>query len=384
MEQTVIYWGCRRRLTWSLNITMPCAGLSRMMKERINRLNKILGELRLEGILLSSPENLRYITGFTGSDGLALITSEDKFFLTDSRYTTQAEEEVRDFAIEEYKIKPKGIVDKIKSLNIERLGFEAEHMSFDFYRRINKELPNQGLIPLSRELKPLRSIKEKGELELIAAAVRIASESLSSVLNEIKPGVKEKSISLKLEYLMKKKGADKVAFDIIVASGKRSALPHGVASEKELETGDFVIIDFGISYRGYHSDETCTLVIGKASKEQKKVYQTVKDAHDKAIDAIKPGVKFSKIDFIARNYIEKAGYGNFFGHGLGHGVGLTTHEEPSLSPLSDGIIEAGMVFTVEPGIYIPHWGGVRIEDMVLSTKEGCNVMTFLPKKLQII
>ena len=201
------------------------------------------------------------------------------------------------------------------------------------------------------------------------------------ILGEIKAGIEERAVSLLLEFQIKKSGAEATPFPFIVASGKRGSLPHGLASGKKIRRGEFITVDFGAVYEGYCSDETCTVVVGKPTKKQISVYQVVKDAHDKAISRIKPGVRKKDIDRAAREVIEKAGLGKYFGHGTGHGVGLAVHEEPRIAPRQKGVIEAGMVFTIEPGVYIPGWGGVRIEDMVWVTRDGCDLMSSVPKEL---
>jgi Xaa-Pro aminopeptidase len=191
-------------------------------------------------------------------------------------------------------------------------------------------------------------------------------------------------LALELEYCMKKGGAEGIAFDIIVAAGPRAALPHAQPSERSIATGDFVLFDFGARYRGYCSDESCTVIAGRATDEQRRIYTIVKDAHDRAIEQVKPGVRLAEIDAAARNHINQSGHGEHFGHGTGHGVGLAVHEWPAVGKDSQDVAEVGMVFTIEPGIYIPGWGGVRIEDMVLVTPDGCEVLTAIPKGLMIV
>jgi Xaa-Pro aminopeptidase len=212
----------------------------------------------------------------------------------------------------------------------------------------------------------------------------IASQSLQEVIPLVKPGVREWDVAVELEYMMRKKGAEGPAFQFIVASGPRSALPHGVASNKKIENGNLVTIDFGAIRRGYTSDETCTLVIGKPTPKQRKIYQIVKDAHDHAIAAVRPGKSFKEIDAVARNYINAKGYKAYFNHGTGHGIGLCVHEPPLISFRGEGNIQKDMVFTIEPGIYLPGWGGVRIEDTILVTSKGCEIITAIDKSLLII
>jgi Xaa-Pro aminopeptidase len=212
-------------------------------------------------------------------------------------------------------------------------------------------------------------------------AIDISTKAFRHILDLLREGAVESEIAFEMECFMKKKGSDAVAFDTIVASGKRSALPHGKASPKRIEKGDLILIDFGCRFQGYHSDETCTAVLGQPSPEQRKVHQVVKDAHDKAIEGVRPGIPISEVDGIARNHIRDCGYGDYFGHGLGHGVGLAVHEEPGVNGENKGVVEEGMVFTIEPGIYIPDRGGVRLEDMILVTSQGAEILTTLPKEL---
>ncbi|RQW77102.1 MAG: M24 family metallopeptidase, partial [Geobacter sp.] len=212
----------------------------------------------------------------------------------------------------------------------------------------------------------------------------IASAALLHVLTQVKPGAVERDIALALEFSLKQAGADDKSFDFIVASGPRGALPHGKASDRVIGTGELVTIDFGGIYRGYCSDETVTVAVGEPDARQREIYGIVKDAHDLAIAAAKPGISFRDLDGKARAYIDAKGYGRYFGHGLGHGVGLEVHEKPVVSSRGEGVAEEGMVFTIEPGIYIPDWGGVRIEDTVVVERDGCRTLTKVPKELSAL
>ena len=215
-------------------------------------------------------------------------------------------------------------------------------------------------------------------------AIDIASKAFEHALGTVREGSLENDIAQEMEFSMKRNGAENLGFDIIVASGTRSALPHGRASTKRVEKGDFILFDYGCRALGYHSDETITVVFGEPSEEQRKVYQIVKDAHDKAIETVRPGIPLNRVDAAARDYIRNFGYGDCFGHGLGHGVGLAVHEDPTVNADNRGVVREGMVFTIEPGIYIPDWGGVRIEDMVRVTAQGAEVLTHLSKELRVI
>jgi Xaa-Pro aminopeptidase len=240
------------------------------------------------------------------------------------------------------------------------------------------------LIPLEEELKNFRAEKDSKELALIRRAIDISSNAFLSLPKILKEGVLEREVALEMEFFMKRNGADAIGFDIIIASGKRSALPHGRASTKGIEKGDFILIDFGSEFQGYHSDQTRTLVCGNPSLEQQKIYRIVKEAHDRAIEKIRPGIPIGEVDTAAREYIRNQGYGDYFGHGTGHGIGLAVHEDPVVNSENKGLLQEGMVFTIEPGIYIPNWGGVRIEDMVFVTPQGAEVLTYLPGELNVV
>jgi len=345
----------------------------------------ILRSRNLDAIIFSSLENIRYLCGFTGSDGALVLTPGESFFLCDSRYWTQAEQEVKESRIVHYKKKIEGIATLLLEFDRKHIGFESTSLTFSFYQSLGGRLAGQGeLIPLEEEIKGLRVLKDAQELSLMKAAIDISTKALRHILDLMREGAVESEVAFEMECFMKKKGADAVAFDTIIASGKRSALPHGKASTKRIEKGDLLLVDFGSRFQGYHSDETCTAVLGQPSPEQKRVHQVVKDAHDKAIEGVRPGIPINEVDAIARNYIRGCGYGDYFGHGLGHGVGLAVHEEPGVNGENKGVVEEGMVFTIEPGIYIPDWGGVRLEDMVLVTAGGAEILTYLPKELIVL
>ena len=329
----------------------------------------------LDGLLITNLINVRYLSNFTGSSGFIIMSPKKNFFFTDFRYTTQAKKEVSGFKIEEFKNQNEAIKNFCKKERIINLGFEASYMPFSVYKNFKKALSPVKLIPTTGVIEILRIVKDEGEMICIRKAVSILEKGLKPVLPMLRKKLKEREIALELEYQLKKLGAQKLSFDLIVASGKRSALPHGVASDKKISKGEFVIIDFGCSYNGYHSDVTRTFIIGKPDKKQQQIYNIVRDAQSIAIENIKPGKTCEEIDDAARNYIKKNGFDKYFGHGLGHGVGLDVHEEPRISKKVKEKIKEGMVFTVEPGIYIPGFGGVRIEDMVYVTESGCKVLT---------
>ncbi len=353
--------------------------------KRQQSLRKILNAIPLEAILFIHLENIRYLCGFTGSDGALLMTHEATYFLTDSRYWTQAEEEVREAKIIHYKKKMEGIALLLLDLNLKRIGVEGSFLTLSSYQSLKKYLGEGAeLFCLEEEMKNLRAVKDPQELDLLRSAIDLSSKSFRHMLGWMKEGALEKDLALEMEFFMKRHGAEGTGFDIIIASGQRSALPHGRASEKRIESGDLILIDFGLRAQGYHSDQTRTLVCGTPTQEQRKIYGIVQEAHDRAIEGIRPGVPICEIDNIARGFIQEQGYGNYFGHGLGHGIGLAVHEDPVVNGENKTILQEGMVFTVEPGIYLPGWGGVRIEDMVLVTSSGAEVLTYLPRDLTVI
>ena len=353
-----------------------------MKKKRLIAVQKKLLSWHLDALLITTPENIRYLSGFTGSSGVIIVTPAQAFFFTDSRYAAQSKDEVSGFKVRIYKKQINDIGYFIDQLKCRRIGFEEEGLNYATYRRLKGLLKGKRLVPVLEDIDRIRGRKDSDELNNMEKAASIASIGFDAAMNCIYPGAVERDVALDIELAMKKSGAEAVSFDIIVASGARAALPHGKASDKKIRKSELVIVDLGARYKGYHSDETCTFIVGRASREQKKVYQIVKDAHDSAIEAVRPGIKASYIDSVVRDFIRKAGYGKYFGHGTGHGIGLAVHECPNISPYSSDTIEEGMVFTVEPGIYIPCWGGVRIEDMVFVTRDGCRVLTKTSKELK--
>jgi Xaa-Pro aminopeptidase len=354
-----------------------------LYRKRFESVRKILELNHLDGAFFSSLENIRYLCGFTGSDGVFVMTQKESFFLTDSRYWTQVEEEVKGSQIIHYKRKMEGIGSLLSELKLRNIGFESASLTFSSHQFLSERIAHEAkLIPLEDELKNLRAVKDGQELALIRRAIDISSSAFLHAVGMLKEGVVEREVALEMEFFMKHRGADDIGFDIILASGKRSALPHGRASEKRLEKGDLILIDFGSGFQGYHSDQTRTVVCGSSSPEQKKIFQIVKDARDEAIDKVRPGIPLHEVDAAARDHIRHQGYGDYFGHGLGHGIGLAVHEDPVVNFENKGLAQEGMVFTIEPGIYLPDWGGVRIEDMVRVTSHGAEVLTDLPRELK--
>ncbi len=338
----------------------------------------------IDAILLSDMKDIRYLTGFTGSEGLVLLGGSETFLLTDSRYTTQAESETSGCAVVEIREKKTALASLASAQGFRSLGFQDERVSVSFYNELVDQLPDVRFVSLGAEVALLRIIKDFQEIECLAKTAKIASETLVRILPTIESSDTEKKICLRLEFALRTAGADDKAFDFIVASGERGALPHGRATTKSIRRGELLTIDFGAVVDGYNSDETVTIAFGKPDAKQREIYQIVKDAHDMALEAIRPGVSFREIDSVAREYIARKGYGDYFGHGLGHGVGLDVHEKPVVSFRNEDVVREGMVFTIEPGIYLPGWGGVRIEDMVCATADGCQLLTSVPKDLTVL
>ncbi|GAB6138826.1 M24 family metallopeptidase [Halanaerobaculum tunisiense] len=355
------------------------------MQARIERLRDLLEEKGIEALLINDPQNRRYMTGFTGTAGTVLITLEEAILITDFRYTAQAKEETSGYQVVEFKKNKLDLLsDLLADLGVEELGFEAKYEDYSTYLKYKNKL-EVDLQATQNLVKQLRLTKEEGEINKLQQAVRLTDQAFSMICTELAAGKKEEEIALELEFWLKRHGASAKAFDFIVASGTRSALPHGVASEKEIATGEFVTMDFGCVYQGYHSDMTRTVVVGQEpTDKQQEIYNLVLKAQKKAIEAIKAGKKASEIDQVARDIISTAGYGDYFGHGLGHGVGLGIHEGPKLSWRDDTVLEPGMVVTVEPGVYLPDWSGVRIEDIVVVTEDGCQILTESEKELIVI
>ena len=350
------------------------------MKQRIDKLRSTLHDN--ESALISSYPNIFYYSGFTSGDAYLLISHDRQLLITDSRYTIQAHEQAPDFEVVDITT---GFDEIFKMIHTSYIGYEENVMSVKQYRSLrNKTGDRQELVEMSKQINWLRRIKDEDEIKTIAEAEKIGDMAFSYILDELHVGMSERKAALMLESFMKEQGASALSFDTIAASGKRSAMPHGMASEKLIEKGDFLTLDFGCIYKGYCSDMTRTVVFGNPDEKQKEIYDTVLRAQEAALKIIRPGIKCSEVDAAARKVIHDAGYGRNFGHGLGHSVGIEIHEMPSFSPKCEDIVEKGHVITVEPGIYVENFGGVRIEDLVAVTDNGINDLTHSPKELIII
>lgn len=349
---------------------------------RVSRLRSTLGRKGPSALLVTHLPNVRWLSGFTGSSGTVLITARDAVFFTDFRYRGQARREVRGARRVEY---PSGAIETlagaVKRARISRLGVEAEHMTVSFHADLAAALPGVELVPMRGTVERLRAVKDRGEVAAIRRAISIAETALASTVRRL-AGRSEAAVRDQLEAAVRNEGAEDVSFPTIVASGPRSAMPHARACEKPIGRGKLVVIDFGARLGGYCSDITRTFCPGGWGEKAKSIYKIVLQAQSAALDAIRPGVDASAIDAAARTVIEAAGFGRNFGHGTGHGVGLEIHELPQISQRSGEVVTPGMVFTVEPGVYLEDFGGVRIEDMVLVTTSGREILSRrIPKLL---
>ncbi|MCD6486543.1 MAG: aminopeptidase P family protein [Syntrophobacterales bacterium] len=353
-------------------------------KSRIERIRSMLPGLDVGGVLFFEEANIRYLTGFAGSDSALFVDGEKTFLLVDGRYTTQAKNETTGCDVIKFSDRTEGIAEIISDLRLKRVGIESPAIALDKYLNLRDRVKNVSLKPLSKEIEHIRIIKDNGEASSLRTAAIMAARALEKTLEQIKPGITERDIASILEMKMREAGSEKPSFETIVASGVNTALPHAVPGSREIQDGDFLTIDYGTVHKGYHSDETCTFAIRTISEKQADVYNIVKEAHDKALNAVQPGVSCRDIDRIARTVISDAGYGEYFSHGTGHGVGLNVHEAPRVFEKAEDILEEGMVITVEPGIYIPDLWGIRIEDTVMIEKDGCEILTKMPKDLRIL
>jgi Xaa-Pro aminopeptidase len=344
--------------------------MSLKTKNRIKKLIGGLGEKKIDGILVSQPENRRYLSGFEGSAGFLIITPDKRILATDARYTIQARSQAPDFEILTVNSDIGSWLPQMAAgLKIGKLGFEGGHLTFSLYQRLcdilGKGKSGLKLIPIENMVEPLRAVKEPEEIRLIAQAAGIADAAMDYIRESIRPGMTERKAAWEIERFMREKGSQPLPFDVIVAAGPNSALPHAQPSARAIKSGEPIVIDIGARVGGYTSDLSRTLCLGAPDETFKRVYDTVLGAQTGAIALLRPGMTGAEADQLARTIIEEGGYGEAFGHGLGHGVGLATHEYPRLGPGSAEELAEGMAFTVEPGIYLEGWGGIRIEDLVV-------------------
>ena len=352
----------------------------------INKLQNFLKN-NFEAIIISSPENRRYFTGFPSSDGYLVVTKNDAVFFTDSRYIEAAQKSVKNCRAQKLTRVSNEIKDYIREKNIIKIYTERNRVTvsdYDFFKTVFSPCKVTASKKLEKETDNIRRAKSDEEKECILTAQKIAENAFEHILTFIKPGVTEKQIALELDFYMLSHGAEAVSFETIAVTGAKSSMPHGVPDETVVKNGDFITMDFGAVCKGYHSDMTRTVAVGEVTEEQKTVYETVLKAQKNALSVLKKGLPCSEADKAARDIIDNAGYGDYFGHSTGHGVGVEIHENPTLAPKSTDILEIGDVVTVEPGIYLPGKFGIRIEDMALITENGYENLTSSPKELIIL
>lgn len=352
------------------------------MKKRFSEIQNLLNAN--EALLVTSDSNRLYFTGFKSSAGIVLITKKNVDFLIDFRYFEKAQNTVKHCNVALLTKLSIQLPELIKKYNVDTLYLETGYTTvndYQFYKELLKNCTVSTDKKLDEAIIKARSIKSDAEIKNIKEAQRITDDTFKYILNKIRPGVTEIDLMLDMEFYLRRQGSEGVSFDFIVVSGKNSSLPHGVPTEKTIENGDFITMDFGAVINGYHSDMTRTVAMGKVTEQQRLVYNTVLEAQNRAFAAIKPGVVCKEIDRAARNFIDNNGFAGCFGHGLGHSVGIEIHEAPSFNTTDTTILQPGMVITVEPGIYLPGQFGVRIEDMIAITENGFENLTASPKEL---
>ncbi|MDD7057162.1 MAG: Xaa-Pro peptidase family protein [Selenomonadaceae bacterium] len=356
-----------------------------MIESRLQALRQLLAQQKLDAVVVTKEVNLYYFSGFRGDDTTLVITADKALLVTDNRYTEQAGLQAPLFELVEQK---EGLLkvtaDVIKKLGCKRVGFEGNAMTFDTYHTLQQALPEVDFTT-SLNLDLQRTIKDEQEISYIREACRIADAAFEDIVKYMHAGMTELEVAARLEQVMRREGSEKPSFDTIVASGLRGSLPHGTATDKKLEPGDFVTMDYGAKYKGYCSDTTRTVVIGQPSDRQREVYAAVLDTQEKVLTAIRPGKSGREIDALSRENLHHYDLDQYFGHGLGHSLGLEIHEAvPRFGKMgrnADELLQPNMLVTDEPGVYLPGWGGLRIEDTVLVTVDGCERLTKSSKKL---
>lgn len=352
------------------------------MTKRKNKLFKACSDAGAQAVLVSAPPSIRYFTGFTGSNGLFLMAGSKDLFITDFRYSEQVREEVDDCEFIITPIPPiKYLVENKLIPKDTKLAIEDKRMSYDEYRTLISLFPQKNLYPASEIISGLRSVKDSREIAKLRQAASITDSVFTYIRGIIKPGITERDIAAEIAFQIRKQGGEKEGFDTIAAFGPRSALPHAKTGSNKLVENELIVLDFGAVYEGYHADITRTLLIGEPGRRQMEIYSAVLEAQKAAIKKARAGISGAGLDRIARDIIKDRGFDEFFGHGLGHGLGLEIHEPPRLSAQNKARLKKGTVVTIEPGIYIPGLGGVRIEDDVVIENGQCMVLTESPKEL---
>lgn len=356
-----------------------------MLTNRLQKIRRKIQESKLDGFLITFLPHVRYVSSFSGTAGICLITNTSNYFISDGRYILQASEEVKSFKLI---TAADGLFSEISNRKLlkinSRIGVDGNTLILSQLKELRKLLPKVHFIPKASFIDGFASVKDEFEIEQIRKAVSITDHIFENILKIIKPGMRELDIAAEITYLQRTFGADKDAFEPIVASGKNGALPHAKASTKKICNGEMVTLDFGCVVNGYHSDMTRTIFIESPKQKAVKIYQTVLEAQQKTIAAAVPGISVKELDSVARNFIKDAGYGDYFNHSLGHGIGLQIHELPKLSAYNKAILQAGNVITIEPGIYIPDYGGVRIEDDVVIRDGPPEILNKSTKELTVL
>ncbi len=356
-----------------------------MQTQRTDKLLALLAGAGAQGALVHKPSNIRWLSGYTG-EGLLVIAEGVRAIVTDFRYTEQAEQQAPGFAVHmasqgaQYEI----VEALLDGAGVQTVAFEDDAVTVRSYDAIRTAMPDMRLVPANRKVEELRVYKDAAEIALIEKACQISGQAFEYILGVIKPGMTELAVRFELESAMYRFGAEKLAFDTIIATGANGSLPHAIPGERAIAPGDFLTMDFGARVDGYCADITRTIAVGSPSEDKVRVYETVLEAQLRALDAIKPGANCREVDDIARSFIHGAGYEGRFGHGLGHSLGLDIHEDPRLSPTCDQVLAEGIVITDEPGIYLPGNCGCRIEDTVLVTQDGARRLTLASKELIIL
>jgi Xaa-Pro aminopeptidase len=354
-----------------------------LYRRRVQNLERALEDLKLDSILITHLPNIRYLCGFTGSNGMLLFVRGRLTFFTDGRYTEQAAQEVRGAKV----VIPKGslvpaVARQIGTSKLAKLGFEADRLSYTACESLRKVLTKAAkLVATAQVVDRIRMVKDAIELALISEAVVLGADLLTPAIETIRPGIREAEVAAEIEYAARRWGAEGMSFETIVAAGERSALPHGRASNSLIPKRGFVILDLGVILHGYCSDMTRTVHVGSVPRNSREIYQAVLQAQEAAVEAVAPGVTTGDVDYAARSVLKRAGLDRYFIHSTGHGVGLEIHEQPRIAREQTEVLKPGMVITIEPGVYLPGEGGVRIEDMVAVTERGHQVLTPATKEL---
>lgn len=350
--------------------------------QRLARLRAAISDSGLDGLIVSGPENRTYLSGFTGSNATLLVLPNGAKLFTDGRYWSQAEEQCPEWeVIQASRFLLPELFEAVRQAKPGRVGFESANVTHSLWQELRDGIDNSELVPTARIVERLRAVKDLDEVSVIERAAAISDAALEQSVSKLgNPGVRERDVSVSMESHISLAGADVWSGGFIVASGDRSALPHWRASLRQVQSGDMVVVDWGCIVDGYFSDATRTYAVGKPSDELRRIYYIVLEAHNAGLAAVRPGITGHDADRASRDIIARAGYGDYFGHSLGHGVGLAIHEGPRLAIGSQDVLEVGNVVSVEPGIYLPGIGGVRIEDLVVVTEDGCRSLNHLPKE----